>query len=198
MILEDYLKNIGLQNATITSHGEINNAFLKAQIFNLYDAIAFIKKLTYGRTTDREKYLQVLNEKRGACSTKHALLAALADELSIPLKLMLGIVLITEKNSPNAAAILTHYQIEAIPEAHCYLKYDNDTLDITFPESSEFTLNYNLEREIYITPQQIGLFKVTKHQEFIKTWVKDKPHLNFNLIWAAREHWIRELSPTEK
>jgi len=57
--------------------------------------------------------------------------------------------------------------------------------------------NFDLEQEINITPQQIGLFKVEQHQAFIKTWIKDKADLNFDLIWTAREQWIEKLSQDE-
>lgn len=52
----------------------------------------------------------------------------------------------------------------------------------------------DVEQGFYINPEQIGLFKVEKHHAFIKEWIKDKPGLSFDLIWAARETWIRELT----
>ena len=194
MLLRDYLKQIELPNKAIEPYGEVSKSFLKNDILILWDAVEYVYKLPYSRTTDRENYLQVLNEKRGACSVKHALIAALAKEQLVPLKLTLGIFFLTAQNMPKITHILDHYLLASIPEAHCYLKYKNSTLDITFPDISEFSFKTNLEQEINITPQQIGLFKVEKHQAFIREWIKDKPNLNFDLIWAAREEWIRELS----
>jgi hypothetical protein len=98
------------------------------------------------------------------------------------------------QNTPKIAAILEKHQLSAIPEAHCFLKYDNHTLGITFPEPTEFIVVNKLEYECEITPQQIGAFKIAKHQEFIKAWLKDKSHLNFDLIWSVREKCINELS----
>lgn len=194
MLLFDYLKEIGLPNPIIESHGKVSKSFLKEDILTLWNAIEYVYKLPYGRTKNRENYLQILDEKKGACSGKHALIAALAEELFIPLKLTLGIFLLTPENMPKIVPILEHYHLEAIPEAHCYLKYNENTLDITFPDSSEFSFNAKLEQEIIITPQQIGLFKVEKHQAFIRAWIKDKADLNFDLIWTAREEWIAKLS----
>jgi len=144
MLLIDYLKEIGLPNSIIDSHGSVSRLFLKKNILTLWDAIEYVYKLPYGRTTNRENYLQILDEKRGACSAKHALIATLAEELFIPLKLTLAIFLLTSKNMPKIAPILGHYHLDAIPEAHCYLKYNNNTLDITFPASSEFSFNFVL------------------------------------------------------
>jgi hypothetical protein len=39
-------------------------------------------------------------------------------------------------------------------------------------------------------PQQIGSFKIEKHQQLIKTLIKDNLELNFNEIWTASEQWI--------
>lgn len=194
MLLLDYLKEIELPNPIIERHNNVGGAFLKHGISTLWSAIEYVHKLPYGRTKNRENYLQITDEKRGACSGKHALIAALAEELFIPLKLTLGIFLLTPENTPKIASILARHHLVAIPEAHCYLKYNNHTMDITFPDSSEFSFNGKLEQEFNITPQQIGLFKVGKHQAFIREWVKGKAGLSFNLIWAAREEWIEKLS----
>jgi len=194
MLLCHYLQKIGLPNTAIELLGEVSGYFLKKDILTLWSAIEYIHKLPYGRTTDRANYLQVLREERGACSVKHALIAALAEELNIPLTLTLGIFLLTAENMPKIIPILHRYHLEAIPEAHCYLKFNNHTLDITFPDKSEFSFNPILEQEMTITPQQIGEFKVEEHQAFIKRWVENKTDLNFKLVWTAREQWIRELS----
>jgi hypothetical protein len=74
------------------------------------------------------------------------------------------------------------------------LKYKNSTLDITFPDSKTFAFNANLEEETPITPQQIGSFKVDRHQTFIKNWLKDRPDLTFDFIWQVREQLIQKLS----
>ncbi len=55
-------------------------------------------------------------------------------------------------------------------------------------------MNSDPEQEINMTPQQIGLYKIDKHQTFIREWIKGKTDLNFDLIWIAREEWIGKLS----
>lgn len=198
MLLIDYLKEIKLPNPTINSQGKVSKAFLDKNISTLWDAIKYVYQLPYIRTTDRENYFQVLDEHRGVCSTKHALIAALAEELSIQLKLTLGLFLITRENTPEITSILDHYHLEAIPEAHSYLKYNKHILDITFPDAVEFSFNTKVEHEIPLTPQQIGAFKVEKHHAFLYEWMKDKPDLNFDLIWTAREEWIEKLIQTKQ
>ena len=198
MLLMNYLKKIKLPNIVIKPYGEVSKSFLKENVSTFWDAIEYVHNLPYGRTTNRENYLQVLNEKKGACSAKHALITTLAEELSIPLKLTIGIFLLTTKNMPKIDTILKRYHLQAIPESHCYLKYNNHTLDIKFPDSTEFSFNAHLEEEINITPQQIGLFKIEKHQTFIKAWIKNNAALSFDLVWDAREQWIAELSQQDQ
>lgn len=194
MLLRHYLKEIELPNINIRPDSKTGEAFLNKNIPTLWDAIEYIHKLPYGRTTARDNYLQVLVEEKGACSVKHALLAALAEEHGIPLSLRLGIYFLTAENMPKITHVLHEYRLTAIPEAHCFLKYNNHTLDVTFPEMAEFSFKPALAEEITITPQQIGAFKVETHQAFIREWVKNKAGLNFDLVWAARELCIQELS----
>jgi hypothetical protein len=192
--LLDYLEQIGVPNKKIIPVGEISHFFLSKNITNLWGAIDYVKKLPYGRNTDRVNYAQVLIEQRGACSTRHALIAALANEIGVPLNLTLVVFLLTSDNTPKIAQILESSGLTAIPEAHCYLTYDNNVLDITFPESEAFLFTSNVEEEFIITPEQIGPFKLEKHQDFIKKWIKNKPDLNFELIWNVREQCIQKLS----
>lgn len=192
--LHSYLNSIKLENTPLSIQGKISHDFLEKGMLTLWDAIDYVHKIPYRRTTDRENYLQVLTENRGACSVKHALIAALAIELNIPLTLNLGIFIASSENTPTLAPILKHHQIEGFPEAHCFLKHHDRSLDLTFPESSEFSFNIDLVQEMTISCEQIGQFKVQTHQEFIKEWVKNKPYLDFDQVWTAREHWIATLS----
>ena len=75
-------------------------------------------------------------------------------------------------NTPKIAPILEGYHLTAVPEAHCYLTYNNKVLDVTCPDSKEFLFYSNVEEEFIITPEQIGLFKLEKHQTFIKNGLK--------------------------
>lgn len=191
--LYNYLQSIQLPNKSLITN-TISTVFFEKDIHDFWKAIQYVYQLPYGRTTHRDNYLEILTEEKGACSGKHALIAALAEELEIPLHLFLGIFLITAENTPGIASILKHHNLEAIPEAHCYLKYNHHTLDITFPGNNNFVFDTVLEKEITISPDQIGSFKLKTHQEFIIKWIKTKHNLDFDLIWTAREEWIAELS----
>lgn len=194
MLLLNYLKKIDLPNKVIIAKGDVGKAFLQENCLNFWQAINHVHKLPYSRTTTRENYLQVLTEKKGVCSVKHALIAALAQELNISLDLTLGIFFLKANNMPGITPILKKYQLDAIPESHTYLKYNDKTLDFTFADSTNFAFDVQLEQELKISPEQIGAFKVATHQAFIKNWIKNQPGLSFDTIWQAREEWIGLLS----
>lgn len=188
MELLEYLEKIGLPNEMIDTGGPASALFLKNGIHTLWEAIHVVWQLRYERTTERGNYMQVLEERRGTCSGKHALIAVLAQELDIPLKLYMGIFFLTPENKPEISLLLDEYQLDAIPEAHVYLKYNGKALDITYPDSLTFTFDVHLEEEQEITPEQIGTYKVEKHQEFIRKWAKKTP---FERVWEAREKWLQ-------
>lgn len=190
MELIDYLQEIELPNEMIEPRGLASTLFLRNGIHTFWEAIIAVQRLPYDRTSDRGNYFQVLEQQRGSCSGKHALISALAREIEIPIKLCIGIFLLTPENNPQIASLLKKYRLEAIPEAHTFLRYNGKVLDITFPDSVSFSFDLPLEEEYEIAPQQIGEFKVHKHQEFIRRWASNIP---FEIIWKAREEWIQRL-----
>lgn len=161
-----------------------------------HEAVLWVWKLTYGRTSDRSNYLLVPVEQRGACSTKHAFLSEIALEQSIPLRLHIGIFLMNRDNTPGIGSILEDNGLTSIPEAHCYLKYENMRYDFTIyeePPMSHPQLNFLYEE--LISSSQIGSYKVNLHQKWLKNWLRDSDHaLPFENLWKIREKCIEALS----
>ena len=79
--------------------GTVTAAFQTTGCKTFRDAASFVWNLPYGRNANRADYELVLSEGRGTCSTKHAILGALAVEQKIPLELRLGIYEMTEANT---------------------------------------------------------------------------------------------------
>ena len=174
--------------------------FLIRGIKNYYDAIQYVKKLPYGRNSDKTDLTMVLSESKGTCSTKHALLAQLASENDLSsIELMLGIYRMQEKNTPGVGKVLAKYDLAYIPEAHNYLRYGGKRFDFTMASSSQiFSFEHFLEEEIVISPKQITAFKVDYHKQFIANWLK-KSGKEFTLeeIWTIREACILALQESE-
>ena len=160
-------------------------------IVSFHDACEYILQLPYGRTSDKTDWTLVLIEGRGTCSTKHALIATLAEELEVDVHLMLGIYPMKESNTPGVGNILDNSEYDFLPEAHCYLKYKEERIDITGLSGSNTGPISELILEKRIVPSQIGKYKQDFHQNYIKQWRKAS---KFNEIWSLREACIKALS----
>jgi hypothetical protein len=158
-----------------------------------HDAAALIWHLPYGRTSDRADPTLVLSEGRGTCSTKHALLAQLAAEHGQPVELVLGIYLMGEANTPGTGAALAANGLDAIPEAHCYLRAGGQRIDLTHPPGrlpGEPIAAFLHEEPI--VPHQIGAYKQELHRRFLEAWAPATP-FSVAELWAIREACIAAL-----
>ena len=137
-------------------------------------------------------------EGRGSCSTKHALLIELAKENgNTDLELILGIYKMNEKNTRGVKPILLKYGLDHIPEAHCYVRFNNKRYDFTTQDSSEESPLESIVEETTISPSQINEYKEDFHRSYLQSWIKKTKlpgRWNLDKLWNAREECIRELS----
>ena len=156
----------------------------------------FIKNLPYGRNKNRTDLGLVLSEQKGTCSSKHALLKNIADLNSIPnIDLVIGIYRMTESNTPKIGTELTDNSIEFIPEAHCYLKINENRIDFTSEQSEFKKIEKGIIQEKLIEPNQVANFKVDYHKKFLKDWLNEtKSKFGFDQIWRIREKCIENLT----
>jgi len=160
------------------------------------ELIQFVKELPYGRNSNRTDFGLVVLEKKGSCSSKHALLKKVADLNGIlNVKLILGIYKMNRQNTPNIGNVLLENDIEFLPEAHCYLKIDDKRTDITTNNSDFDKIERDILNELEIEPEQVAEFKVDYHKEFLKKWISEnKIEKEFNEIWKIREKCIENLT----
>ena len=84
--------------------------------------------------------------------------------------------------------------LDFMPEAHCYLKYENQRYDFTNPTSDISKIEKDIILEKEITPQQVAEFKVEFHQSFLKKWLNEnEERYTFEEIWKIREACIKAL-----
>jgi hypothetical protein len=113
------------------------------------EAARYVRTLPYGRNTDRSDWRLVLREGRGACSTKHALLAELARENGRHVALMLGIYEMCEDNTPGIGAVLERHGLPCIPDAHCYLAHEGTRVDLKREvEGAEYIERFSDKEEV--------------------------------------------------
>ncbi len=171
---------------TIKSKGEISKEFFKRKILTFNQASFFIKQLPYGRNSDKNNLISVFTDKCGTCSTKHALLKILADENNFEnIKLMVGIFKMNKKNTPEISETLEINRLEYIPEAHCYLNFEDKILDFTTINSNPENFLCDLIEEIEILPKQIAEYKVQYHKNYLISWLNKNKQikLSINEIW---------------
>ncbi|MGZ4055462.1 MAG: hypothetical protein ACXVPU_05610 [Bacteroidia bacterium] len=181
----------------IKSSGQISTKFVDRNILTFKQAGLFVRQLPYGRNTDKNDLTSLFADNCGTCSTKHALLKQLADENKFKeLRLTVGLFKMNGKNTPEISTTLKLNDLEYIPEAHCYLKYNDRIFDFTKPNSKPSDFINDLVEEIEISPGQITDHKVNYHKKYLTTWLdkNDQIKLTLNDIWKIREQCIQDLT----
>ena len=174
--------------------GPLGSRFRALGVEDFRVAAGYVRDLPYGRNADRSDWGLVLAEGRGTCSTKHALLAALAREHGADdVELRLGVYLMDGTNTPAVAGVLDGGGLAGLPEAHCYLAYRGERVDVTGAGSSAVP---GFLREETIEPGQIGAYKVQEHREFLRAWASERG-LDAERVWRVREECIGALSARE-
>ena len=179
-----------------TSNGTFTEKLKEYGIRDFQSLLFYVKNLQYGRNANREDLSLVISESKGTCSSKHAYLKAVANENNFSeIKLILGMYKMTEKNTPKISPTLSENNLEYIPEAHCYLKFNDERIDATSATSDFKKIGNDVLEEIEINPNQVSEFKVDYHKEYLKNWL-NKQNLDFNFeeIWNIREKCIQQLS----
>ena len=181
----------------IKSTGRISKEFVDRNILTFNQATLFVKELAYGRNADKTNLASVFADNCGTCSTKHALLKRLADENNFEtVKLIVGLFRMNKVNTPEISATLLQNNLEYIPEAHCYLKFENQILDFTKINSKPTDFLGDLIEESEILPEQITDYKVNYHKNYLITWLDNNKQIKLSLndIWRIREQCIQDLA----
>ncbi len=174
----------------------VSERFLAAGIEDWHSALAHVGRLPYGRNRDRAEPLLVLEEGRGTCSSKHALLALLAAEQKQPVDLMLGIYEMTERNTPGVGVVLSAHGMRSVPEAHCYLLQQGKRIDVTRMIDAREDPFESLLYEERITPEQVAEYKPAFHRKFLEDRLRTDDswtHKSVDEVWEVREQCIRAL-----
>jgi hypothetical protein len=98
-----------LPPSLLRGDGPIGSTFVQRQILTYRAAADVVWRLPYAKNSDGPgRYKRVLVEEHGKCSSKHALLAALAREEGIAVQLFLGFYELNGDNAPGCAKTLRH------------------------------------------------------------------------------------------
>ena len=180
-----------LPNRALDREAPVGSVFVALGVRDYHAAARHVRRLPYGRNTDRADYGLVLGEGRGTCSTKHALLAALAQEHDLPVQLRLGIYEMNGENTPGVGPVLARYGLDAVPEAHCYLAHRGVRVDLTRVVATDPIDDFLYEETI--GPDAIGAHKAAVHTRFLRRWAVERG-LVPEFVWRIREECIGALS----
>jgi len=182
-------------NRPFSAVGRYTSLFQMAGIRGFAGAARHVRALSYGRIADRQKLWLVLEEGRGSCTTKHALLAELAREQGIDVHLTLGMYEMNERNTPGVVRVLSAYRLEYIPEAH----YNGGRIDGTGLPAAAEPIDHFLQEEP-ITVDQIGAYRHDVHQRYLHSWIARTDFVrgrNLEEIWCIRAACIAALAAAD-
>jgi len=187
-----------LPHRILAPAGYISKAFIDVGATEFRSAAAWVNRLPYGRNQSSDNQMAVFHERRGTCSTKHALLKRLAIEQNLDVDLCLGIYYMTDANTPGIGKVLAMHNLPLIPEVHCFLRTGHLLVDVT--RASGLQPKESITSFVYeetISPDQIGKYKNELHRRFLQQWIASSDRASaytLDDVWTIREECIAALS----
>lgn len=120
-----------LPDCLISEGGPVAQAFRDRQITTFHHACQWIKDLPYGANSNSVNSLIVFVEHCGTCTTKHGLIARLAEELGLTVYKNLGFYRLNDDIVTGVNDLLAPYGLSFIPQIHCFLEYGEFRVDLT-------------------------------------------------------------------
>ena len=184
-------------NSPIISSGVVGRQFLQFGMGTFLDACRFVHELPYGYNSNRDDLLILFKEKMGSCTTKHAVIATLAAELTLPVEKNIGIYAMTEKIVTGTDKILQQYGLPYVPMIHCFLAHGDQRVDLT--EGNANGKNQAIDEFLYIervVPNISAKEEYLKYRRALTEHILKRSELqdiDIKTILHAREEGIKLL-----
>ncbi len=120
-----------LPDMKITKAGDISKIFLDQGVDTFLGACHRVHQIPYGYNSNRDDVFLLFEEGKGTCTTKHAVIATLAQELDLPVVKQIGIYAMTEQLVTGTQSILKQYNLRYLPMVHCFLVSGAIRVDLT-------------------------------------------------------------------
>ncbi len=167
-----------LPNVTLQVHGTISEICLQRDLRTFHEACHWVKNLPYGANSHSEDSLILFEEGCGTCTTKHGAIARLAQEHNLPIHKNLGFYRLNDDIVTGVNPILASYNLDFIPQIHCFLVYENCRVDLT--EGNCNGKNKTIEDYDYVVQVQPDLSEA-QHQacylEYLQRYADNFPKL---------------------
>jgi len=120
-----------LPDLEIKPLGEMSKKFLELKISSFKGACLYVHNMRYCYNTNKDEKMILFKEDCGSCTTKHGVIALLAEELGIPLYKHVCVYKLTEEITTGIDEIVQKYEIPYVPMIHCFLVYKEYQFDLT-------------------------------------------------------------------
>jgi len=131
----------------LSNAGIISSKFLSLGIKSFNQACRYVQELPYGYNSNRNDLMILFKEKKGTCTTKHAVIATLAKELNLSIEKSIGIYTMTEEIVTGTDEILKERHLPYVPMIHCFLVYGQYRVDLS--EGNNNGKNRSIEEFLY-------------------------------------------------
>jgi hypothetical protein len=158
-----------LPDAEILDGREVSNCFLERNIVSFQAACHYVQAMPYGANSHSENALILFAEGQGTCTTKHGVIARLAQELNLPVYKNLGFYRLNDEIVTGVNAILQPYGLNFIPQIHCFLAYENYRVDLTAGNCNG--KNKIIEAYDFVVPVQPDLTR-QQHQAYYREYLQ--------------------------
>jgi hypothetical protein len=132
----------------ISDGGIVSAEFLSMRIDSFQEACRYVYELPYGYNSDRDDLMILFKEKTGTCTTKHAVIATLGQELGLAIQKNVGIYAMTEDIVTGTGKLLAEFSLPYIPMLHCFLVYARFRVDLT--EGNRNGKKRSIEEFLYV------------------------------------------------
>jgi hypothetical protein len=181
----------------IKALGRISELLLQIGMASFHDACRFVHGMPYGYNSDREDLMILFKEKMGTCTTKHAVIATLAEEINLPVTKSVGIYAMTEEIVTGTQPILKKFDLPYIPMLHCFLVYDQFRVDLT--EGNRNGKNCPIDDFLYteqVIPHISGKDEYLLYRKALKDDILSREKLagiDIKTVLQAREEGLKVL-----
>jgi hypothetical protein len=179
---------------SILEAGGISSVFIGLGITRFHEACRYVHELPYGYNSDRDDPLVLFTEGFGSCTTKHAVIATLAEELDLPVSKFIGVYAMTEVLVTGTAKIVEKYCLPYLPMVHCFLIYENHRVDLS--EGNRNGKNGPIDNLLYterVSSNISGMDEYRLYRTVLKNDILLRPEfhgVDLKMILKAREEGL--------
>ena len=160
-----------LPTTDLNPAGPVSQVFLASGLFNYRQVAELVRNWPYGYPqTPPGSPLEYARLGLGTCTGKHAILAAIAEEVGLPVYKAIGIYPMDSQLVPGIEPLLLRMQVPVVPATHCFLTYEGYRLDLTEGncngKQGPVDRYWKVQRISPLPPQQ---FIDSLYREFLET-----------------------------